>query len=572
MGAIKWPSAELLICVLAALILGTPASEAADLLRDVPVVWYDQDDAHIPEPAERDPDLYWDQYQDAVALPLARFFDPVRAVRRIGSAFGDEHVVHAHNVNSLDEVPNSTWFTNRIGLYELSADEAARGPGDGKGPDRSAPWTVVSAKTQGVTPGFNIRDAQGEVYVIKFDPPGYLGATTCAGVICGRVLHAAGYNVPDDATVTFRREDLVLGDKVSIRLPDGSKRPMTHDDLDAILNKVDRLPTGEWFAISSKFLSGKPAGPFDYRGRRDDDPNDRIDHENRRELRGLELFASWLDHFDTKQHNSLDMYVTEGDRGYLRHHLIDFASTLGIAANGPGQRYAYEYTVDVPAIAGRLVSLGFHESDWMVRKRPEGLDEIGYFVAEPYDPLEFKPLQPNAAFANATRYDHYWAAKIISAFTDEQLLAISQAGGYRNPEATKYMARTLADRRDQIARTLFGEIAPLEFFRKDGNAVVLRDLAEERQVFPGTTPRYRVRCAAVDANRNAAHWTTWEEASELRIPLDRGVAFEAVARGQETRWPFLAIEVAVDRGDGWSNGVIAYMALESHRIVAVDRP
>ena len=299
-------------------------------------------------------------------------------------------------------------------MYELTAEDVARGSGHGRGPDRSAPWTVVSAKTQGVTPGFNVKDAKGDVYVIKFDPKGFLGTTTCAGVICARILHAAGYNVPDDATVTFRREDIVLGDDVSLRLPDGSKRAMTVDDLDAILNSVDRLPNGDWLAISSKFLSGRPVGPFNYRGRRDDDPNDRIDHEHRRELRGLELFAGWLDHFDTKQHNSLDMFVTEGDRSFVKHYLIDFASTLGVAANGPGQRFAYEYTVDLPAIGGRLFSLGLHESDWMTVHRPEGLDEVGYFVSEPWDPLEFKPLQPNTAFANATGHDLYWAAKIIS--------------------------------------------------------------------------------------------------------------------------------------------------------------
>ena len=32
------------------------------------------------------------------------------------------------NVNSLDEVPDSTWFTNRIGRRDMSMAEIVRGP------------------------------------------------------------------------------------------------------------------------------------------------------------------------------------------------------------------------------------------------------------------------------------------------------------------------------------------------------------------------------------------------------------------------------------------------------------
>ena len=48
--------------------------------------------------------------------------------------------VIAANVNALDEVPNSSWFTNRIGLGPLSPAELAAGPAHGRpelldGPD-----------------------------------------------------------------------------------------------------------------------------------------------------------------------------------------------------------------------------------------------------------------------------------------------------------------------------------------------------------------------------------------------------------------------------------------------------
>ena len=64
----------------------------------------------------------------------------------------------------------------------MSPEDAARGPMTGNGPDRSGRWVVVSAKTQGVTPGFTVRDALGNRYVIKFDAPGYARMATAAGL------------------------------------------------------------------------------------------------------------------------------------------------------------------------------------------------------------------------------------------------------------------------------------------------------------------------------------------------------------------------------------------------------
>ena len=59
------------------------------------------------------------------------------------------------------------------------------------------------------------------------------------------------------------------------------------------------------------------------------------------------MLASWFNHVDVKEANSLDAYVTDGDRGYVRHHFIDFGSTMGSGdfVNGPC-RVGYEYMFD----------------------------------------------------------------------------------------------------------------------------------------------------------------------------------------------------------------------------------
>jgi len=78
----------------------------------------------------------------------------------------------ARNVNTVDEVPDSPWFTNRIGTRAITPREMAIGPDTTAGPAAGV-WTVTSSKSDGVTPGFTVRDARGDRWFLKFDPPGY---------------------------------------------------------------------------------------------------------------------------------------------------------------------------------------------------------------------------------------------------------------------------------------------------------------------------------------------------------------------------------------------------------------
>jgi hypothetical protein len=539
-------------------------------LRDAPIVWY-ADDAHdIPEPAERDPNLLWDGVQATFVRPAARVFHPGRFVRRVGVLFGGDHAPPAANVNRLDEVPNSSWFTNRIGLFPMPPEAVVRGPEGGMGPDRSGSWTVVGAKTEGVTPGFRIRDARGDLYLIKFDPPDYPVMSSAAAVISGKILYAAGYNVPEDDIVTFSRSDLVLGEGVTLTEPDGAKRPMTEDDIDAILARIAPPDSPAIRAIASKFLSGTPVGPFDWRGRREDDPNDHVKHEDRRELRGLRMFAAWLDHFDTKQGNTLDMYVEEDGRRFVRHHLIDFASTLGAGATGPQPSFGFEYSMDFPAIGGRLLALGFHEDAWRRLAPLEPDAEIGYFESTEFDPIEWKPLVPNASFANLTDRDGYWAAKIISAFTDAHLEAVTATGRYRRPKSAAAMARILGERRDKIARYWFDRVPPLDFFRFQGTALRFRDLGTERGLYPEAATHIRGRVALVDAERRGG-WSDWKTVTEHELDAHGGVfAFPVDDQGRGA-YPFFAFQLQVNRGSGWSGPVTVTVSRESGRVVEVKR-
>src|SRR5262245_31782151 len=106
-------------------------------------------------------------------------------------------VVRARNLNTIDEVPDSSWFTNRAGSRPLTPEEVFRGPDTTDGPE-SGTWTVTSSKSDGVTPGFTIRDAKGQTWFLKFDPPGFRAMATGTEVTVTKLLWALGYNVPEN--------------------------------------------------------------------------------------------------------------------------------------------------------------------------------------------------------------------------------------------------------------------------------------------------------------------------------------------------------------------------------------
>ncbi|MFO7653770.1 MAG: hypothetical protein R6X25_08075 [Candidatus Krumholzibacteriia bacterium] len=547
------------------LACGEPATAREPLADDHPH-WVEDDRAAIPVPEPHEPALLAYGIDANFSRPLSRLLDPGRWLRAL---FGADPAPPAADVNSLDEVMDSTWFTNRIGLYPMTEAEVMAGPG-GEGPDCSGPWRVVQAKSAGVSLGFVIEDVQGTRFLMKFDEPLYPELSTRAAPVTSRLFHAIGYNVPQDHAVSFRREQLQVTPGLVLRARAGGEFELTETRLDSLLTAANAFRAGRYQALVSRFLDGEIIGPFDAMGTRSDDPNDRVAHQHRRSLRALRLFAAWTDHVDTKMHNSLDVYVGEPGEGHVVHHLIDFASTLGAQAGVYILRFGFEYVFDPGVFIGRTLGLGLRMPAWIQLRRPADLPEVGFWQVELWDPLAWKPTMPNSAFANLTDRDGYWAAKVISAFDDDHLRAAVAAGGYRQPEAAEYMVRILAARRDKLARAWFDRVAPIDFFRWTDDAVVFRDLGMERNLYPEVGTRYRVRWAAVDHRREERRWTPWQEQDGVRVPLGTG-ATAAALTDIDADHPYFAVSVQLDRGQGWSGTTTAYFVPATGRVVAVDR-
>lgn len=429
-------------------------------------------------------------------IPLAYEAAHQFVFRPIGEPFTGEG--EAVNVDPLDEVANSTWFMNRNAAEALQPEQVRRGPQAGDGP--RPPLTVTDVDPEGVTPKFNVEDADGVTYIVKLDPPEHAELASGAEVVATQLLWAAGYNTPENYALVFDPGDLELADDLEAVFFDEDSLPVEYEvgadeedeqelTLEVFIREFFRgrsRSAGGFRALASRFLEGIPKGPFNYAGVRADDPNDVIPHEHRRELRGLYVMEAWLNQTDTKSGNSLDMFILHPDSpedeepgrfGHLRHNLIDFGSSLGSAAVRPHTpRHGQENEVDLGAIGKRFITLGFWRLPWQSEADTMSLPSVGYFSSKNFDPLGWKPNMPNPAFDNMTDRDGYWGAKLVMSFTDPQLFAAVEAGRYSDPAAARAILRTLQERRDMTGRAWFSRVSPLDDPRIEGGALVFDDL------------------------------------------------------------------------------------------------
>ncbi len=414
----------------------------------------------IPEPRTNTATVAQNIFEYGVVLPTATLFDFSRHIRSLAGMKRQ-----ALNVNAWGEVQDSSWFTNRNARDNLSLEETARGPDTGTGPENQGPWKIFAAKVEGFTPGFNIIDARGDRYVIKFDPFGYRELTSAAEVIVGKIFHAAGYNVPENYIVTFDPQILKMEGPCLLENEKGVRCEMTMDDFDRIMQKVEPLPDGRVRALASRFLSGdKILGGFRYHGRRRDDPNDVVDHEYRRELRGLYVMCAWLKHFDIKDANTMDVYVEEDGKKFIRHYLMDFGSTLGASTEGPVPAFrGHETDFDLGAAFGNFFTLGLDVKDWETEPRVE-FPSIGRISAVSFEPGSTDMNYANPAFSLLTNLDGYWGAKLVMSFTDQQLEVLVREGRYSDPAAEKHLLEVLKERRDMTGRYWFQRVNCLDDF------------------------------------------------------------------------------------------------------------
>ena len=465
--------------------------------------------------------------------------------------------VRAQNVNTIDEVPDSNWFTNRLGARAMTVDELLRGPDTNSGP-APGQWTVIAAKNDGVTPGFTVRDSAGQVWFLKVDPPGYPAMATGTEVVVTKLFWALGYHVPETHIAILRPEELLIDHSARVTSANGHNRRFKPADIRALLRKAHRNADGTYRVIASKALEGRPIGGFRFYGVRSDDPNDLIAHEHRRELRAYGTFSAWINHVDSKLINTLDTVIERDGRKIVRHHLLDFGSTIGSAGVYPREAYeGWEYLVDGRKTLAGIPSFGFYVKNWrsipMYRAR-----SVGAFPRDNsrWDPERWKPRYANSAFRAARMDDKFWAAQRLQAFSDEMLKAVTRVGQFNDPTSEEMLAKFLIERRNAIVRRYLPAVNPIVNVRLTvsgtltfNNAAVDADLAMR-------PAQYVVQWRRFD---NATGAT-----SDLGITTAAVTSVTLPSNLPSTTGTYLLAEISADGGpESWAAPVHAYFLRET---------
>ena len=405
-------------------------------------------------------------------FPMNTYYLRQYASRPVDDALAVRDPHRARDVNALGEVPDSTWFVNRT----PTPADIVRGPGNEGAPDATRPWTVRGTKVGGKTLGLTIKDARGIKYILKFDGAAYPEAETAADVIVQRLFWALGYHVPEDYIVSFTRDQLVLAGDAEVKDQFGNGRPMRAADLDAMFAQLAPGPDGRYRGLASRFLAGVPLGGWSPSGVREDDANDTVAHEDRRELRALYVFCAWLDHVDMKEDNALDMWVA--DKHYVVHYLVDFGKSLGVFGKANGfvaEGHAHRMEPRMSVISA--LTLGLWTRPWEDAARPELLG-LGWFESAHFDPGAWRGLYPFEPFERMDRADAFWATKQLMKLTRAHVHAAVAQGQLSSAASARYLEDVLMARQRKIARHWFARMNPLDEFvvAGDGATLCFRDL------------------------------------------------------------------------------------------------
>jgi len=429
----------------------------------------------------------------------------------------------AANVNIYDEIADSAFYSNRHARKRLTPEQLAAGEASDKGPDLSGSLTVISANADGLSPTLFIRDKKGDVYLFKFDPPDNLELSTSAEVVASRFYYALGYNVPQSDIAFVDPSQFEPSEDARFYDHTGFKHSLNKEALEELLLFIPYTEEGKFRVSSVKWLDGAKKGSFGFNGRQRKNPEDLIPHENLRELRALRVFSSWLNDYDVRRGNTVQTVVQENGKTTHKNYLLNYNSSLGA---GPHEAkppmFTHEHLFDFGQAFRAYIGGGFWDKPWQKRWSEAGKEvgspAVGYFDNRYFDPGKFKVQLPTRAFKNLTNADAFWAAKIIMAFSDEDIHALVKTGLYTKKEDQDMISSVLIERRDLIGRYWFRRVSPLDGFDLETGKLVFTDLAVKFGFEKAAETVYRTEVFAKNAKKKSR--LTVVESAEPVIVLD----------------------------------------------------
>ena len=179
----------------------------------------------------------------------------------------------ALDVNTLGDVPDSAWYTNRHYYRRMSIEELKRGPGNSTPPSPQGTWRVISGQERRCDAGLRHRGRAQEPVRVEARSAAISrtlfggGCHRQQGILRARLQHAGELHraLPPRATLEFPTG-------VMWRDASGKKHPLTQPH--PRRHAPRRNPRGP----TALPRTGEPlhrrqtGGPFSYEGMRTDDP------------------------------------------------------------------------------------------------------------------------------------------------------------------------------------------------------------------------------------------------------------------------------------------------------------
>jgi hypothetical protein len=459
-----------------------------------------------PDPTPKEPDRTTCAPREYVSPFIWDVVDNT-VFARLSSALSLEVSGEAVNVNSLDEVPDSAWFTNRPRTGAVVATDDAPGacnPGDmlpAEDQVADGTWVIDHGKDNGSTLGFRV-DVPGKgLYMLKADDEGKPERASAASVIGAAFYDAIGFYTTCEQVVVLRKAQLELTPGLQVVDNDGIGHPFDQAALDKVLASTTQVRGQLVRMQASKWLPGLTIGPFRYTGTRPDDPNDVVDHADRRELRGSRVLAAWLDHWDSREQNSMDVWMASdktakrSSPGRVVHYIIDTSDTFGgeISMDEMSRRLGYSYELDFADIVRSLLTLGAEEQPWDHARRMPGREKFAFYRTQDFEPARWKPVYPNPAFLRMTERDAAWMARLIARFSIDDIRGFVALGRWSDPTDAAYLTNVVAERQRRILLRYLNKLSPLgEVRTAAADRICATDFARLRAIFPAQAFRYTI--------------------------------------------------------------------------------
>src|SRR6266542_1103370 len=342
------------------------------------------------------------------------------------------------DVNSFDEVPRSTCYAPP----RLDIGSMARGP-DTLGPPRP-PFTVLPDAPMGYSSGaFSISDSRGYRYEIAVDVQDRPEMRTAAAAICARLVWALGVPTPPVFIIKVSAEDFWRSEGSTV-------------GVDHIL-KSGPPPVLGYYRVAA--LSWEPGVLLAYApetGVRGDDPNDLIAHENRRTMRALKVYASWIALDGLGPSKTVDRYVGAPGEGHVVHYFVGLDEALGanavvrVSDPPPGEGGGSPFM--------RLLTLGLAPNPAPSPTQIE-VPAVGEFDSD-VDPGGFAPPLPYEPADRLQAPDGYWAAKRIAPLSSAHIALAIEAGKISDRRAHKAIQAALEARRKKVLAYWFDRVSP----------------------------------------------------------------------------------------------------------------